>query len=183
MTCASDFVSIGVDPAAGRGAKTAFVALRGSTVVAKRVWKGSPPTAEVMELLVDLAEAGELADAVATVEGAWLGRNPHTTTALAMETGGWVRMLQAVGIPLVRVAQPSEWRRALPKARGRGERAGEKAAARRFARMVLGAAAEGMTEHECEAACMALWGARETEQERKLHRAAEAALGGRGRQR
>lgn len=183
MTGALELVSIGVDPAAGKGAHTALVALRGSAILVRRSWRGSPPTAEVMDLLVDLAESDALSSAVAVVEGAWLGRNPQTTAALAMEAGGWVRMLQAVGIPAVRVAQPSEWRRALPKGRGRGVRAGEKEAARAFARMVLGAVAEAWTEHECEAACMALWGAREAEQERRLHQAAAAALGGRGRRR
>jgi hypothetical protein len=169
----------GVDIGAGKNGQTALVAMNNPArpqILAVRAWKGAAPTQEAIEVIAALdGQCRGLSGAVAVIESAWLGRNPQTALVLARQVGGWERMFEALGVQTM-VVQPSTWREVLPK--GAPDRATQKAAARFAAGAIFGAQAHQWTEHVCEAALMALWGARETERTSRLAQAVGKVMGG-----
>lgn len=173
-------LTFGVDVGAGKRGQTAMVALWGAArpeILGVRSWSGSPSTDAAFEAIEALeGQPGAFSKATAIVEAVWVGKNPQSALMLARQVGGWERMFEAVGARVL-VVQPSQWREVLP--RGAQDRKSLKAAARVAAGAVFGQQAHKWTEHVCEAALMALWGAREAQREAQLAAAIGRCVDGR----
>jgi hypothetical protein len=157
-------LAIGVDVAYGRQGFTALVVLSGHTLAHRRVWRGPAPSQDIAAECADLCERfgpEAIANAAAAVEAAYVAANVDTALGLARQTGRWTALLECLGVGTVLTPTAQQWRVMLPGGRKRLKRADEKARAAHTVEHLLGI--PGLTEHEQEAACMALWARREAD--------------------